>query len=163
MAVRKAKNTNRQGANFELQIMAHLKERGYDVLRSSGSRGKIDVVAVGDVHTLWIQAKVSNPLISPAERRAVRSVAARVGVDALPLVSYRIKGQVCFRLLTGDGPKAWALWEAPVLANAMCGCGHQNSAHARDTGCWQRTENDMSCGCRDFRFPVKTKSEGTAS
>jgi len=169
MAVRKAKNTNRQGANFELQIMAHLKERGYDVLRSSGSRGKIDVVAVGDIHTLWIQAKVSNPLISPAERRGVIGVARRADQDrealtnAIPLVSYRIKGQVCFRELLGYGPKEWFPWEAPTLPNAMCGCGHQNSAHARDTGCWQRTENDMSCGCRGFRFPVKTKSEGTAS
>jgi hypothetical protein len=173
VTARKAKNTNRQGANFELQIMHHLAERGYDVLRSSGSRGKIDVVAVGDVHTLWIQAKVSNPLISPAERRAVIGVARRADIawwrdrltlaNAVPLVSYRIKGQVCFRELLGYGPKEWALWEAPTLANAMCGCGHQYSAHARDTGCWQRTENDMSCGCRDFRFPVKTKPKGTAS
>lgn len=89
--------------------MAHLAERGYDVLRSSGSRGKVDVVAVGDQRLLFIQAKISRPVISPAERKAVRKMANRVG--AWPLVAYRINGRVLFRRLTGDGPKEFEVFE----------------------------------------------------
>ena len=162
MTPRKAKNTNRQGANYELQIMAHLKERGYDVLRSSGSRGKIDVVAIGDGLTLGIQAKISNPLLSPADRIAVTETAWRA--DWLPLVSYRIRGQVCFRLLTGTGPKDWHPFEAEICKAAPCVCGHPNRMHMERWGCGESVSPDRDCMCPSFRFPPKTpKTKGTAS
>jgi hypothetical protein len=149
-----ARNTNRQGADFELEIMHYLagcaceakyarprhvgwRGFGYDCLRSSGSRGAVDVVAVpdfpypkasgrdrlydadmlGDTHLppLFIQAKITNPLLSPAERRNVRGLALRAG--ALPLVAYKAKDETTgrvrphFRLLTGPGPKDWTPWE----------------------------------------------------
>jgi hypothetical protein len=157
---RKAKNTTRQGANFELQIMHHLSELGYDVLRSSGSRGKIDVVAVGDPHTLWIQAKISNPLLSPADRVAVIGVADRVSLhgDAYPVVAYRIRGKVCFRMLTGYGPRDFTDFRPHLHGHAICGtCGHQHDAHARGTGCWDRGKEDRSCGCASFILPSQVK------
>lgn len=162
MAPRKAKNTTRQGANFELQIMHHLSELGYDVLRSSASRGKIDVVAVGDIHTLWIQAKISNPRLSPADRIAVVGMAARADRESytnLPIVAYRVKGQVVFRALTGTGPSDFLDFRPFLHPTALCNCGHQHAAHARGTGCWQRTEDDRSCGCHQFIFPSKAKKE----
>jgi holliday junction resolvase Hjr len=131
-----ARNTNRQGAQFELDVMHYLAgtlpERwgqgfGYDCLRSSGSRGKVDVVAItpagGWVEKylsescglLFIQCKITNPLISPAERLGIQDLALRAG--ALPLVAHRAKdvltGRVRphFRQLTGPGPKDWLPWE----------------------------------------------------
>lgn len=102
---------------------------GYTALRSSGSRGAVDVVAVPRAKTLrtplgpiltagttlWIQCKITNPLISPAERAAVTDLAFRAG--GVPLVSYRAQdtttGRVRphFRRLTGTGPKDWVPWE----------------------------------------------------
>lgn len=154
MAARKARNTTRQGANFELQIMEHLREHGYDVLRSSGSRGAVDVVAVGDPHTLWIQAKITNPVISPAERDAVRRIAGRVSTDALPLVAYRLSGQVCFRLLTGPGPRQFTAWAPYLHGAALCACGHEHADHARGTGCWSL---DARCGCSRFALPSEAR------
>jgi Holliday junction resolvase len=113
-----ARNTTRQGANFELTVMHDLEEHGYTCLRSSGSRGAVDVVAVwGEIYgppLLFIQCKITNPVISPAERLAVQDLALRAG--ALPLVAYWAKHRttglmaVHYRQLTGPGPKDWAPW-----------------------------------------------------
>jgi Holliday junction resolvase len=122
---RRARNTTRQGANFELQVMETLESRGYTCLRSSGSRGAVDVIGVASrdwepadcgvfdsadcTNLLFIQCKITNPRISPDERCAVIDLAHRAG--ALPLVAHRDYGQVLFRHLTGTGPKDWTRWE----------------------------------------------------
>lgn len=126
-----ARNTNRQGANFELAIMHYLEEHGYTCLRSSGSKGKVDVVAVGPEQTefdkryklvdslLFVQAKITaTPLrspLSPAERQELMDLALRAG--ALPLTASKAKDETTgkvrphFRLLTGPGPRDWVAWE----------------------------------------------------
>ena len=126
-----ARNTTRQGANFELDVMHYLAgtrpERwgsgfGYECLRSSGSRGAVDIVAVGPrvpedewPVLLFIQCKISRPNISPADRQRVQDLATRAG--AVPLVAFRATdedtGRVRphFRMLTGPGPKDWVAWE----------------------------------------------------
>lgn len=131
-----AVNTTRQGANFELDVLHYLTGCecattrktpvhvgwtgfGYDCLRSSGSRGAVDVVAVwGGIHgpaLLFIQCKITNPNIGPADRNRVQDLATRAG--AVPLVAYRAQDTTTgrmrphFRLLTGPGPKDWLLWE----------------------------------------------------
>lgn len=147
---RTERNWNRVGANFELDVMHYLagcdceetynrpkhvgwKGFGYECLRSSGSRGKVDVVAVGPMvpvpgfpmppkwiseipgTTLFIQVKLNNPLIPPAERIALQDLALRA--NALPLVAHRAKDTKTgrlrphFRQLTGPGPKDWLPWE----------------------------------------------------
>lgn len=114
-----ARNTTRQGANFELKVMHALEEHGYTCLRSSGSRGAVDVVAVPalDVRNdfvLFIQCKITNPVIPPYERTAVQDLATRAG--AIPLVAHWAADQatglmrVHYRMLTGPGPKDWAHW-----------------------------------------------------
>lgn len=116
--VRRARNTNRQGANFELQVMHDLEPHGYSTLRSSGSRGAVDVVAVGPElnHRNWpwtdslvfIQCKIRNPLIAPYEREAVIGMARRAG--AVPVVAYKVDGRIEYRRLTGTGPRDWVFW-----------------------------------------------------
>jgi Holliday junction resolvase len=118
-----ARNTTRQGANFELKVMHDLAEHGYTCLRSSGSRGAVDVVAVAprgyysprEAHSLcFIQCKITNPVIPPAERLAVQDLALRAG--ALPLVAFQETDRVTrkvfikYRQLTGPGPKDWVHW-----------------------------------------------------
>ena len=121
-----ARNTTRQGANFELKVMHDLEEHGYTCLRSSGSRGAVDVVAVGPERTefdkrygltdplLFIQCKITNPVIPPYERNAIQELATRAG--AVPLVAHWAKDpgtglmRVHYRQLTGPGPKDWAHW-----------------------------------------------------
>lgn len=102
---------------------------GYECIRSAASKGAVDIVAVGSVDTtdewnrrydirpnlLFIQCKLTNPQISPAERLAVQNLALRAG--ALPIVAWLQVDQNTrrkrphFRLLTGPGPKEWLPWE----------------------------------------------------
>lgn len=146
MTPRRAKNTNRQGANFELQIMHDLESYGYTTMRSSGSHGAVDVVAFADGEILLIQAKISQPVIPPRERKAVLRLADMLPEHAVPLVSYRIKGKVMYRLLTGPGPKDFRLWAPEVLPTAVCECGHVHAEHAED-GCWS---GGYKCLCTGF-------------
>lgn len=139
-----ARNTTRQGAGFELDVMhyldgctceanrkvpVHVGWRGFGFTshRSSGSRGAVDVVAVAPdggwvqphmgeaCGTLWIQCKITNPIISPAERRAVTELARRAG--GVPIVAYRAldlatgRMRPHFRQLTGPLAKNWLFWE----------------------------------------------------
>lgn len=121
---RRAVNTNRQGANFELAVMAELEKFGYTCLRSSGSRGAVDVVAVpaeGRRYdwVIFIQAKISKAIIPPAERVALMGLALRAG--ALPVVAY--KGEegrsrpILFRELTGPGPFEFREWTPTTEEN----------------------------------------------
>lgn len=132
-----ARNTTRQGANFELDIMHYLagcrceethatpKHRGwrgfgYDAGRSSGSRGKVDVWAIGALTggepLLLIQAKTSIKAasLSPADREGLRDLGLRS--NGLPLVAFKATDletghyRPHFRQLTGLGSKDWELW-----------------------------------------------------
>jgi hypothetical protein len=139
-----ARNTAQQGARLERDVRHYLDgcqcetERqtpvhigwrgfGYDSLRSAGSKGKIDVMAIGPLPSeferqykptgetlLFIQCKLSNPVIPPADRASLRDLAGRAG--ALPLVAYKARDRDTgrlrphFRLLTGPGPKHWVPW-----------------------------------------------------
>lgn len=152
MTPRKAKNTTRQGANFELQIMDDLDKRGYDVARSSGSRGKIDVFAIGDPHILLIQAKITNPVLSPADRRAVRQVAARA--DAMPLVAYRINGVVCYRELIGQGPGEFEIFQPITHGWVTCGaCDMRYELHREGSTCGK--PDCTECPCGSFTYQTK--------
>lgn len=115
-----ARNTAQQGAAFERRVIALLEEYGYTCIRSAASKGAVDIVAVGGFGVedgqpvLFIQCKLSNPVIPPAERRALRDVAQRAG--ALPLVAWWQTSEATgfknshFRRLTDVGPKDWVPW-----------------------------------------------------
>lgn len=140
-----ARNTTRQGASFEHDVMHYLtgcncettftrprhvgwRGFGYDAGRSSGSRGKVDVWGVPPEPTMalgpliikyspmiFVQCKITNPVIPPAERIALINLARRGG--ALPIVAHRARDKDThrmrphFRQLTGPGPKDWLPWE----------------------------------------------------
>lgn len=119
-------NTARQGADLERLVINHLEPFGYDSIRSAASKGAVDIVAVAALHPayelgytrmpLFIQCKLRNALLPPAERLALQNLALRAG--AVPVVAYRPPGArkgtlsttPAYRQLTGPGPKDWILW-----------------------------------------------------
>lgn len=108
----------RRGAEFERATRHALEADGYEVIRSAGSKGKVDLVAFKTGQILFIQNKL-NGLCAPAERSRLRELAAMVG--ALPIVAYshkegRAAATVRYRLLTGDGPKAFEPWTPDEVA-----------------------------------------------
>lgn len=115
-----ARNTAQQGAAFERRTIADLESHGYTCIRSAASKGAVDIVAVArskDVEPepmVFVQCKLSNPQISPAERVALNDLALRGG--AVPVVAWWTKSEttglkaVHYRRLTGDGPKDWVPW-----------------------------------------------------
>jgi Holliday junction resolvase hjc len=109
------------GRTFEWKVRDALREDGYEVLRSAGSKTKIDLVAVKPGQLVFVQCKV-NGLCAPAERSKLRDLAGMV--DALPVVAYshkegRSAAVVRYRLLTGDGPKAFASWTPDIVAGEL--------------------------------------------
>lgn len=108
----------RNGADFERKTRHDLEEQGYEVIRSAGSKGKVDLVAFKTGQILFVQNKL-NGLCAPAERSRLRDLAGMVG--ALPIVAYshkegRSAATVRYRLLTGDGPKAFCSWTPDQVA-----------------------------------------------
>ncbi len=104
----------RNGADFERDVRASLVKDGYEVIRSAGSKTKVDLVAFKTGEILFVQCK-ANGLCAPAERAELIRLAGMVG--ALPIVAYKHKeGRAAavpaYRLLTGPGPKEWAAWSS---------------------------------------------------
>jgi hypothetical protein len=137
---RRARNTSAQGRAFENQIQHDLERYGYRTMRSAGSKGAADVVAFGHRTILFVQAKVSQGTVSPAERRGVLALADLYPVIGSPLTATKRSVWTDYRLLTGPGPKDWTPWEPEPLASATCaGCGHPYAEHGGSpdvTGCW---------------------------
>lgn len=123
-------NTAQQGARFERKVIHDLEPYGYDCIRSAASKGAVDIVAVAPGHddaeceglfcapgarTLFIQCKLSNPMISPKERRALWDLAQRAG--ALPIICHWAKSEttglmaVHYRIMTGTEAREWLPWE----------------------------------------------------
>lgn len=105
-------NQYARGARVEYQVRDHMGERGYDVVRAAGSKGKIDLVAFNDHELCFIQVKITDGLTSPAERRELLRQAKRAG--AYPLVAFKEKignrVHIRFRELTGPGPREYVEW-----------------------------------------------------
>jgi len=102
------------GARFERETRAALEDDGYEVIRSAGSKGKVDLIAwkaLGPV--LLIQCK-RNGKISPAERAEIFRQ-SRLRPDFIALVASRPR--VTFQRLTGVGPRDREPW---TTEDALC-------------------------------------------
>ena len=129
---RRAVNTSAQGRDLELAVMALLRERGWTTMRSAGSKGIADVVALPDytlqvpgMRLVLVQCKLTDANIGPESRADLTSLAHRS--CALPLVATRADRGIgtrvqyreatgmwiVFRELTGPGPKDWRNWNPP--------------------------------------------------
>lgn len=110
-------NQYARGARVENIIADELRERGYDIIRSAGSKGGADLVALHDLEIALIQVKVgASALPKPAERERLLRMARRVP-GTVPVVAYRTpmpgnarERVIVWRELTGAGPRDWRVW-----------------------------------------------------
>jgi len=103
-----------RGRAFEYRVRDALGADGYEVLRSAGSKTKVDLAAFKPGQLLLVQCKRTSGTIPPAERTDLLRIAGYVG--ALPIVAHRSRprGPIAYRLLTGPGPKQWDHWTPDV-------------------------------------------------
>jgi hypothetical protein len=126
----------RDGADLERAVKHYLEDNGYLlVIKSGGSKGKVDVIGLKRGETVLVQCKRSGS-ISPAERVELRRLAAALG--AIPVLARWVKEgnaarTIGFTELTSMGPAGNAPWtpdhalspaHAPALADAT-GTGYQ--------------------------------------
>jgi len=92
-------NNYRRGYNFELRVKRSLEKRGFFVVRSSGSHGPADLLAVSkDGKVLAVQCKLDGYL-PPKEFRKLLVLAARYPVTPY-LASKNEKGRVSIKKLS---------------------------------------------------------------
>lgn len=72
----------RAGSDLERAAKHVLEAEGWFVVRAAGSKGPVDLVAMGNGQVLLIQCKTSG-YMSPDDRRALRGLAAGLGKEAL--------------------------------------------------------------------------------
>lgn len=102
----------RGGADFEREVRAALVADGYQlVVRSAGSKTKVDLVAFKQDQVLFVQCK-RNGVCPPAERAELLRVAGLLPSIAVPVVASRPR--VSYRRLTGPGPKQWEPWSPDI-------------------------------------------------
>ena len=83
-----------KGANFERQCMAELRDAGWEVTRSAGSRGHADLWAMreeaGRTRVLLIQAKSGKQICGPREWNQLVQLAEQV--VATPVIADKAPG-----------------------------------------------------------------------
>lgn len=57
----KGNNKYRRGRALEYRVKKWLEERGFHVIRSAGSHGRYDLVAISDREIVFIQCKLNQP------------------------------------------------------------------------------------------------------
>jgi Holliday junction resolvase len=103
----------RNGADLERAVKHYLEDNGYVlVIKSGGSKGKVDVIGLKRGETVLVQCKRSGE-IRPAERTALRQLALDLG--AIPIVARWYKEgnaarTIAFIELTSMGPAGNRLW-----------------------------------------------------
>ena len=101
------------GADLERAAKKVLEDSGYYVVRSAGSKGAADLVALKMGEALLVQCKKGGRYLEPAERVALRKLALSVG--AVCLVAWwhkegRAARTVAFDELTSMGPAGFRSW-----------------------------------------------------
>ncbi|MEV6180145.1 restriction endonuclease [Streptomyces sp. NPDC052015] len=77
-----------RGRDLEHRVRAHLRGQGYEVLRTAGSKSKVDLVAIKPGQVLFVQCKRTGAL-PPAEWNALWDLAQRAG--AIPVLAEQLK------------------------------------------------------------------------
>jgi len=90
----------KKGRNFEYQIIKLFSSAGYYTIRSAGSHGIFDILAVKDGVVFGIQCKLANN-ISKSEKQAMLNAYYTFGI--IPLYAYKINRTTYIdNLLTGE-------------------------------------------------------------
>lgn len=100
----------RAGRDFEHAVRSALVADGYDVIRSAGSKTKVDLAAFKPGQAVFVQCKRDGK-ISPAERIELLRVAAHIA--AVPVVAWKVTGRaaIYYWQLTGPGSQERIEWK----------------------------------------------------
>ncbi|HEU4544472.1 MAG TPA: restriction endonuclease [Jiangellaceae bacterium] len=106
------------GRRFEYKVRDALAADGYEVIRSAGSKGKVDLVAFkrwlpygpSSYHMLFVQVKRRDGNIGREDRAELIRLANMAG--AVPVVAHQPQPRrpIQYRRLTGPGPRQWQPW-----------------------------------------------------
>lgn len=104
----------RAGADFERAVRIDLATNGYDVIRSAGSKTKVDLAAFKPGQALFVQCKRDGK-IGPAERVELLRMCSHIG--AVPIVAWKREGsaEVRYWFLSGPGPLARLPWTPDLI------------------------------------------------
>jgi Holliday junction resolvase len=92
----KPRSNYARGRDLEHRVRAHLRDEGYEVLRTAGSKSKVDLVAIKPGQILLVQCKRSGAL-PPAEWNALWDLAQMIG--AIPVLAEQLtRGRKYWRL-----------------------------------------------------------------
>ncbi|KUF18419.1 restriction endonuclease [Streptomyces silvensis] len=92
----KPRSNYARGRDLEHRVRNHLREQGYEVLRTAGSKSKVDLVALKSGQMLFVQCKRSGAL-PPAEWNGLWDLAQMVG--AVPVLAEQLaRGRRYWRL-----------------------------------------------------------------
>jgi Holliday junction resolvase len=92
----KPRSNYARGRDLEHRVRTHLREEGYEVLRTAGSKSKVDLVAIKTGQILFVQCKRSGAL-PPAEWNALWDLAQMIG--AIPVLAEQlVRGRKYWRL-----------------------------------------------------------------
>lgn len=104
-----------RGVALERAVRAHLRDNGYDVVRSAGSKSPIDLVAIKPGQVVLIQCKLDGRT-SPAEREGLLRIARAAGDVAAPIVAFGTPTHIDYARLTGTGALDHARWTPDEVA-----------------------------------------------
>lgn len=94
----KPRSNYHRGRDLEHRVRAHLRDQGYEVLRTAGSKSKVDLVALKPGQLLFVQCKRSGAL-PPAEWNALWDLARMAG--AVPVLAEQLQRGRKYWRLTG--------------------------------------------------------------
>lgn len=87
-----------RGADFERAVKADLEGKGWFVVRSAGSHGAVDLVAIGEGGVIrFIQAKI-NGKMSWKDREEITELAAEYGAEAI-MASRPRRGMIDYEVI----------------------------------------------------------------
>jgi Holliday junction resolvase len=110
-----------RGRRFEHAVRADLTTNGYDVVRSAGSKTKVDLVAFKTGQVLLIQCKIDGRC-SPAERADLLRLAAMLPC-AVPVIAWKRPRAraVHYSRITGPGPADRTPWSPDFAGSVVLG------------------------------------------
>ncbi len=91
------RNLKRKGADFERRVKSFLEKRGYFVVRSAGSKGVADLVALSKNEKLLVTCKKRNYLSGNEINSLVKKAAE---IDGKPIFAYEEGGKIKIKELT---------------------------------------------------------------
>ena len=105
------------GADFEREVRKHLAYNGYEIMRSAGSKGKVDLVAFKPGQVLFVQCKhTEDGYLLPLERRELLRISQMTtgGVALVAWLEHKPR-HIVYRRLRGYGAGDSQPWAPDFL------------------------------------------------